>query len=429
MKPWAVMLVAGLVCGAVGSAQSAEVGLIRIDGAISPVTANYVAHAISVANTQHDACLIIQLDTPGGLLDPTKQIVEALFDSPVPTVVYVAPSGASAASAGCFITMAANVAAMAPDTTIGAAHPVEMGLGGVQKTTKVMKEKLQNWGRSFVEAIAEKRGRNVQWAASAVVSSAAITSTEALKLNVINLVARDMPDLLQQLDGRTINGKVLQTAGAQVVNIPMSPSEEISRVLARPTVMFLLMLVAIYGIFAELSHPGGIVPGVVGGIALILTLYSASVLPVNWAGLALVGLALTLFILDIFAHTHGVLTVGGIAAFFLGSLMLFNHAGPGFRLSLAYIIPATLLTAAFFLFIAGAGIRAQWLPVRSGVEMMIGKTAPALSRIDASRGKVFAEGEYWNAVSDTAIEPGQLVEIIGRRGLTLHVRPSQAGAM
>lgn len=419
-----LMLVVGLACGGVAVAQAADVGLIKINGAIGPETADYVSRAIRVASAHHDTCLVIQLDTPGGELEATKRIVESLFASPVPTVVYVAPSGATAASAGCFITLAADVAAMAPNTTIGAAHPVEMGMGGVEKTSDVMREKLENWGRSFIQAIAQKRGHNAQWAESAVVQSAATTSEEALKLNVINLIAPDMPGLLQQLNGRSVQGKVLETAHATVVRIPMSASEELSSFLAEPSLMFLLMLLAIYGIFTELSHPGAIVPGVVGGIALILMLYSASVLPVNWAGLALIGLALVLFVIDVFTPTHGVLTLGGVVAFFLGSLMLFNHAGPGFRLSLAYIIPATVATAGFFFFVVGAGLRAQRLPVRAGAETMLGKTVSALSRIDTKSGKVFAEGEYWNAVSDSPIEPGQQVQIVGRHGLTLEVKPS-----
>ena len=353
-----------------------------------------------------DACLIIELDTPGGSLDSTKEIVQKFYASNVPTVVYVFPDGAWAGSAGCFITLAADVAAMAPGTSIGAAHPVSIGAGGEEKTSDVMKEKLEQITGSFIEGIAKRRGRNAEWARSSVVESKAITADKALELKVIDLIAKDLPDLLSQLDGREVGGKTLKTAGAEVVDIPMTTQERVLQLLSHPELMMILMLVAIYGIIGELSNPGAILPGVVGAIALILVLYMATILPVNIAGLALIGLAVVLFIVDIYAPTHGVLTFGGIVAFFLGALMLFNRADPAFRLSLVYIIPATLVTAAFFIFVVGAGLRAQFLPVRAGRETMLGKTVPALARIDAASGKVFVEGEYWNAVSEVPIEAG-----------------------
>lgn len=423
MKRWVSMAVAALAYGFVAGLHAADVGLIKVKGVIGPATASYIARAIDVAGARHDVCLVIELDTPGGLLDSTKDIVQKFYASAVPVVVYVAPAGAWAASAGCFITMAADVAAMAPATSIGAAHPVSIGLGGEEKPEAVMKQKEENITSSYIGGIAKKRGRNSEWAESSVRQSAASTAEEALDLKVIDLIAKDLPDLLQQLDGREVDGRAIKTAGASVVEIPMTASERIFQLLAHPEVMLVLMLAAIYGIIGEVSAPGAILPGVVGGIALILALYMAAILPVNAAGLALIGLALVLFIIDMFAPTHGVLTFGGIIAFFLGALMLFNRAEPGFRLSLAYIVPATLLTAAFFIFIVGAGLRAQALPVRAGKETMLGKTAPALSRIDAQGGKVFVEGENWNALSETPIEPGQNVEIVGLSGLTLKVKP------
>ena len=424
MKRWGLIAGVGLSLGIGGRAWGSQVGLIKIDGAIGPATAGYIARAIRVATEQHDTCLIIQLDTPGGLLDSMKQIIESFYASPVPTVVYVAPAGASAASAGCFITLAADVAAMAPSTTIGAAHPVEMGVGGLGKTDDVMKEKLENFASSYIEAIARKRGHNVEWAKSAVLKSASITAEQALKLKVVNLTAANLPDLLRQLDGRKVEGKVLNTAGAVVASIPMNAGEAVFRTLWRPEVMFLLMLVAIYGLIGEISHPGAILPGVAGGIALILTLCLAAILPINVAGLVMIGLAVVLFVVDVFTPTHGVLTLGGIAAFFLGALMLFNGAGPGFRLPLAYILPATLTTAAFFFFVVGAGLRAQRRPVRARRETLCGRTVSAVTRIDQASGKVFAEGEYWNAVSDVPIESGRRVKIVSLEGLTLRVKPS-----
>jgi membrane-bound serine protease (ClpP class) len=423
MKRWLAILAMALACGSLTGLQAADVALIKINGPIGPATASYIARAIDVAGARNNVALVIQLDTPGGLLDSTKEIVQKFYASPVPIVVYVAPSGANAGSAGCFITLAADVAAMAPNTSIGAAHPVSMSPGG-EKTDDVMKQKLENFGSSYIESIAEKRGRNVEWAKSSVRESASITAEKALKLKVIDLIARDHSDLLRQLDGRQVNGKVLKTAGASIMEIPMAPREKVFHLLWRPELMLILMLVAIYGIIGELSSPGAVLPGVLGGIALILVLYMSAILPINVAGLAMIGLAVVLFIVDIYAPTHGVLTFGGIVTFFLGALMLFDRADPGFRLSLAYIIPATLLTAAFFIFVVGAGLRAQRLPVRAGRETMLGKTTPALTRIDATGGKVFVEGEYWNAASEVPIEPGQRVAIAGFDGLTLKVKPS-----
>jgi membrane-bound serine protease (ClpP class) len=425
MRHAVLILVTALACGSSAGLRAADVGLIKVKGVIGPATVGYISRAIDVASERDDTCLIIELDTPGGSLESTKQIVQKFYASSVPTVVYVFPEGAWAGSAGCFITLAADVAAMAPSSNIGAAHPVSIGAGGEEKTNDVMKEKLEQITGSFIEGIAKKRGRNAEWARSSVVESKAIDADKALELKVIDLIAKDLPDLLTQLDDREVSGKTLKTANANVVDIPMTTQEWVFQLLSHPQLMMILMLVAIYGIIGELSNPGAILPGVVGAIALILVLYMATILPVNIAGLALIGVAVVLFIVDIFAPTHGVLTFGGIVAFFLGALMLFNRADPAFRLSLAFIIPATLLTAAFFIFVVGAGLRAQFLPVRAGRETMLGKTAPALARIDAASGRIFVEGEYWNAVSDVPIESGHPVEIVGISGLTLKVKPKQ----
>lgn len=425
MRVWLLILISVLVCRANLAGDLPPVSQISIRGAIGPATASYIGRAIQRASQVEAQCLIIQLDTPGGLLDSTKDIVQLFYSSPVPTVVYVAPAGASATSAGCFITLAADIAVMAPNTSIGAAHPVSLAPGGAQQPDDVMKQKLENYASSFIEGIAAKRGRNVEWAISSVKESASITAEKAVELKSIDFLADDVPDLLRQLDGREVNGKVLKTAGAKVVEIPMIPSERLFSLLWRPEVMMILMLAAIYGIIGELSNPGAIVPGVVGGIALILALYMAAVLPVNVAGLALIGLALVLFIIDIFAPTHGVLTAGGTLSFFLGALMLFDRADPAFRLPLAYIIPATLITAGFFVFIAGSGLRAQRLPVRAGKETMLGKTVPVLDAVDSTRGRVFVEGESWNAVSDSLIPQGELATIVGIQGLSLKVTPSR----
>jgi membrane-bound serine protease (ClpP class) len=423
MRAWQAILVVVLAVGSADRLRAADAGLIKIDGAIGPTTATYIGRAIKVATERKDSCLIVQLDTPGGLLDSTRDIVQEIYDSKVPIVVYVAPAPARAGSAGVFITMAADIAAMAPHTRIGAAHPVSIGSSGeVEKTDDVMKKKQENDTASFAESIADKRRRNVEWARSSVLESESITAEKALELNVIDVIAKDLPDLLEKIDGHEVNGEPLHTAKASIAEIKMTAGETFLQLVLRPEVMFILMLVVIYGIIGELSSPGAILPGVAGAIALILVLYMSAILPVSFAGLALIGLALVLFIVDIFAPTHGVLTFGGIIAFFIGALMLFNRE-PAFELSLVYIIPATLLTAAFFIFIVGAGVRAQFLPVRAGKETMVGKTVAATARIDATSGKVFVEGEYWNALSDAPVEAGQQVEIVGVNGLTLKVKP------
>jgi membrane-bound serine protease (ClpP class) len=422
MKRLGFIAVLGLFLGA--HVHAAQVGLIKIDGAIGPATAGYISRAIQVATAQNDECLILQLDTPGGLLDSASQIVEDFYAAKIPIVVYVAPAPAHAGSAGVFITMAADVAAMAPHTRIGAAHPVELGASGnVEKTDDVMKQKIENDTASFAQSIAEKRHRNVDWARSAVLESASITAEEALATNVIDLIADDIPDLLKQLDGRDVQGRTLHTADATVVPIPMNTWEKFSQLFLRPEVMFVLMLIVIYGIMGELSSPGAILPGVVGAIALILVLYMSAILPVSITGIVLILLAIVLFIADVFATTHGVLTAGGILSFFLGALMLFSGNGPGFGLSLKWIVPGTLLTAVFFIFIVSKGLGAQLKPVRAGRETMLGQTVNALSRIDSAGGRVFIEGENWNAVSETPVEAGQPVEVTGITGLTLQVKP------
>ncbi len=430
MKSWLPLVAAGWLACTACAAQEASFGVppgkvsfIQIDGAIGPATAGYVARATKAAAAASSQCLVIQLDTPGGLLESTKEIVQAFYTSPVPVVVYVAPSGANAGSAGCIITLAADIAAMAPNTSIGAAHPVELGGLGDKAPDDIMTKKLENFAASYIEAIADKRHRNADWAKAAVRESASITGEKALDLKVIDLIARDLPDLLRQLDRREAGGRVLRTAGAEVERLPMLARERVFQLLWRPELMFILMLIAIYGIIGELSNPGAILPGVAGAIALILALYMASVLPINIAGLALIGFAVALFVTDVFAPTHGVLTAGGIISFFLGSLLLFDGAGPAFHLPLAMIVPATVITALFFIFVLGAGLRAQKLPVRAGRETMLGKIVPALTPIGPEAGKVFVEGETWNARSETPVDSGRPVEIVRIHGLTLLVKP------
>ena len=420
MRHWRFMVVVGIFFSV--AVNAAQVGLIKINGPIGPATANYIARALDLAAAQNDECLVIELNTPGGLANSMDDIVRDFYASRLPVVVYVSPEGAMAGSAGVYITLAADVAAMAPHTTIGAAHPVSMGSED-ETTNSIMMQKVGNAYTKVMQTIAEKRHRNVEWAKSSVTASEAITSEEALRLKVIDLVATNFPGLLQKLDGRSISGKILKTAGAGVVEIPMSAGEKFFQLFWQPQVLLLLLLVAIYGIIAEVSHPGAIFPGVAGVLALILLLYMSATLPLDIAGAALIFLALALFVTDVFAPTHGVLTGGGIIAFFLGALMLFDRAPAGYHLPVGWMVSATLVTAAFFVFFVTKGVRAQRLPKSAGAETMLGKTVAALSRIDSAGGKVFIEGEHWNAVSETPVEIGQPVEITGITGLTLKVKP------
>jgi len=427
MTRWASILIAVLMWVAGGNLRATEVGLIKIDGAIMPATADYVARSIVLATDRKDVCLIIQLDTPGGLLDTTKDIVQDFYDSKIPIVVYVSPDTARAGSAGTFITMAADVAAMAPYARIGAAHPVSIGgLGSSEENTNdVMGKKIENDTAGFIETIAEKRHRNVEWATSAVRESQVIPADKALEMKVVDLIADSVPDLLKKLDGRKVGDKTLHTADATVFTIPMTARESFLQVMLHPGIMFALMLMVMYGIIGELSSPGAILPGVAGAIALILVLYMSAVFPVNIAGVALMLLAVGLFVTDIFAPSHGILTAGGTIAFFLGALMLFDRNNDAFRLSLGYIITATVLTALFFIFIVATGLRAQFSPAKTGKEMMVGQIVKALTRIDAGGGRVFIEGENWRAVSDTAVETGEPVEVVSIEGLTLKVKPKK----
>lgn len=397
--------------------------MIEIDGAIGPATAEYVERAIKETDEQGHECLIVRLDTPGGLLESTKQIVQSFYASPKPVIVYVGPAGATATSAGCFITLASDVAAMAPGTSIGAAHPVSAGGGGGDaEPGDVMKEKMTNYAASYIEAIAQRRQRNVEWAGEAVRNSASITADQALEKKVVEILAEDLPDLMTKLDGREAQGKRLATAAAEIAPIPMNVREQFFQTIWRPEVMFFLMLIAIYGIIGELSNPGAILPGVVGVVAFILALYLGAALPVNAAGLALIVLAIALFVVDVFAPTHGVLTGGGIVAFLLGGFMLFDQT-EGLRLSWTILLPSALCTAAFFMFIVGAGLKAQFLPVRAGAQTMLGQTAAAITPVDAAGGMVFVEGEYWSATSEAPVAAGDDVEITGRDGLSLKVKP------
>ena len=407
-----------------GQTEKEPVYTIEVDGIINPATAKFIIDSIDEATQQGAQCLIIQLDTPGGLMESMRIIVKKELASTIPIIVYVAPGGARAASAGVFVTMAANIAVMAPGTHIGAAHPVTLG-GGEGKESKTMTDKIVNDTVASIKNIAKTRGRNVDWGEKAVVKSVSITDEEALKLNVIDLIAPDIPTLLAKIDGRIVKfdgvTRTLHTKGVQPKPIKMSWREKLLDVISNPQIAYYLLMLGGMGIFFELSNPGAILPGVVGGIFLILAFYALQVLPVNYAGLALILFAIILFIAEIKVVSHGLLAVGGIISLFLGSLMLFRSPAEYMRLSLSVIIPAVLVTSAFFIFAATMAIRARLKKPTTGLEGLIGETGITSTSL-APEGKVSIHGEFWNAASDGNIDKGEMVQVIGVTNLKLRVK-------
>lgn len=414
---------------AAGDREGPVVSVIRVDGTISPTAVNYITRGLTEARQAGAQCLVVELDTPGGLLESTKDIVQAFLDSgDMPVVVYVSPEGASAASAGTFITMAAHIAAMAPATNIGAASPVQTGPGGgAAQTDTVMQKKIFNYSESYIESIANRRDRNAEWAISAVRSGESITADEAVERNVVDLIAADRRELLDLIDGRVVNGDTLRTADARVSEIPTNLAENLLGFILRPEVMLILTMIAIYGIVGEVTNPGAIVPGIAGVIALILVLYASSAMPINVAGYALIVLAVVLFVAESFTPAFGLLIGGGAVAFFLGALMLFQDLPESMELSWGWLIPATLLTTLFFVWIVGEGLRIQFSPDRTGKESMIGAPAEVTDAFTGGKGRVFLKGEYWNAVSEEELAEGERCVVTDIQGLTLKVaRPRSA---
>jgi len=399
-----------------------EIYVARVDGIISPSTADFIVGAIQKAEQGNAEALVIELDTPGGLDTSMRVIIKAMLRSPVPVIVYVAPSGARAASAGAFITIAAHVAAMAPGTNIGAAHPVQMGGGEMDKE---MAKKVENDAAAYIRGIAERRGRNATWAEKAVRESVSITATEALKLKVVDLVADDLDDLLGKVDGRVIEtgaGKItLHTMNAKHVEVEMSFRDKILKVISDPTIAYILLILGMAGLYFELSNPGAILPGVLGGICLILAFWAFQTLPINFAGLLLIILGVLLFIAELQVVSHGVLTAGGIVALLLGSLMLIDSPAPFLQISLSAIIGVTAATAGFFLLIIGAAIRAHRRQPVTGHEGLIGQVGVVKTPL-RPEGQIFLRGEIWKATSEEPVKPGGQVEVTGISGLTLKVK-------
>jgi membrane-bound serine protease (ClpP class) len=423
-RRWLYLMFVGLFIGyGLASETLPSIDILSVADVINPVSAEYITASLNAAIQQGSQALIIQLDTPGGLDKSMRVIIKEILNSPIPVIVYVAPSGSRAASAGTFITLAAHIAAMAPGTNIGAAHPVAVGSGEMGKE---MADKVTNDAAAYIKSIAEQRGRNVEWAEQAVRESVSASETEALQQKVIDLIAVDLNDLLKQLNGRKVTTSagehILRTEGAALQHVEMSLRQRLLSMLADPNVAYMLLLLGAAGLFFEISTPGVVLPGVIGGISLLLGLYALQMLPVNYAGLALIVLALIMFIAEIKVTSYGALTIGGIIAMILGSLMLFNTPAPLPGLSLWVIVPSTLLVAAFFVFLIGAALRTLAQRPYSGREGLLHKVGMALTAIDQKQGKVFVAGERWDAHSEEPIAQGVEVEVVQMDGMTLHVK-------
>lgn len=399
-----------------------RVDFIAIDGGINPAVDDFIRESISRARAAEAKALIIQLDTPGGLLTSTRSIVKEILGAPLPVMVYVAPSGSGAGSAGVFITLAAHIAAMAPGTNIGAAHPVA---GSGQEVKGVMGEKIENFTASFSEAIAQKRGRNTEWAIQAVRRSVSITEREALKKNVIDIVAKDINDLLRQADGRKVEVEdrmvVLAVKDARIERFEMGLKQKIINTLSDPNIAYLLLMAGILGLYMEFSHPGVIFPGVAGIIALLLAFTSFQILPINYAGLAFIILGISLLIGEAFLPSFGVLGIGGAISLAFGSLLLFDTQTSDLIVDRSIVFAAVGTLSAFILIVSYLVVKSQKRKPSLGLEGLIGEVGEAKTVLNPT-GKVFVHGEYWSAKGDGEIGVGEKVEVVGLDGMCLKVR-------
>jgi membrane-bound serine protease (ClpP class) len=415
LLPFCVFFVLNTVWAAKG-----DIYIVKVADAISPGSAEFIKNSIEKAEAEQAACIIIELDTPGGLAESMRLIIQDILGSQVPVIVYVSPSGARAASAGVMITMAADVAAMAPSTNIGAAHPV--GAGG-KDISGTMSEKVINDMVAHAKSVAEQRGRNKEWVEQAIRESVSVTETEALKENIIDLIAKNTDDLIRQLNGRKIKGKgVLTLDKAEKVFVKPSLRTKILKTISNPNIAYILLMIGFAGLYFELSHPGAIFPGVIGGISLILAFFALQTLPVNYAGILLIILAIIFFIMEMKVASYGLLSVAGIVSLLLGSLMMFKDTGPDMRLSLKVLLPTIILISGFFVFVAGLVFRAQMAKPRTGTRGLVGEIGMVKKAL-TPEGKVFVHGELWNARAEKAIDEGAKVRVVNVVNLMLEVEP------
>ncbi len=406
----------------VGARAGAEIPVVELDGVVHAVTAAHVVKAIDDADAAGAPLLVIRLDTPGGLDTSMRQIVDRMLNCRTPIAVFVGPSGARAASAGFIIAVSADVAAMAPGTNIGAAHPVS-GLG---KMDEVMSKKVTEDAAAYIRSKAERRGRNVEMAEKAVVESKSFTEKEALELGLVDLIAKDIPDLLAQLDGREVQRfdgtkVVLELEGHQFVDVKMDWRQAILSAIARPEILFLLLLGTLAGIGAEISHPGLIFPGVLGVFCLVLFLFASQIIPVNWAGVLLVLLAVALFVAEVKVTSYGLLTVGGLVAMILGAMMLVDSSVPELQIGLGTLLPIVIAFAAFMIVLARLVLQAQLRRPSTGMEGLAGRPGEAVSDLDPE-GWVLVQGERWQARAEENVAKGEPIQVVAGDGLRLQVR-------
>jgi membrane-bound serine protease (ClpP class) len=399
-----------------------QVDVLTVDGAIQPISAQVMVQAIDRAEKEKREALIIRLDTPGGLDTSMREIIKRILVAEVPVIIYVSPSGGRAASAGTYIAMAAPLVAMAPGTSIGAATPIQ---AGGQDIGKDLGRKVKQDAASYMRSLARQHGRNAEWGEKAVLEGASINETEALKLHVIEIVARDVPDLLEQADGRKVKvgglERTLHTRDAETHQVEPTWRQKLLSRIVDPNVAYILFILGFYGLLFELSNPGSILPGVVGGICLLLAFLAFQALPVNLTGVLLIVFAMGLFAIDLKVQSHGILTVGGVISLVLGSLILLGGEGPAMRVSRSVIGTVVVTTVLFFVFVLGAAIRAQRRKPTTGAEGLVGEQGVALTDLVPS-GRVFVHGEYWEADAEDRIEKGAKVLIVRVEGMRLRVR-------
>jgi len=446
-----------LLFGWLGSAAASEpaVVVLGVDGAISPGSADYVVRGLKSAARDHAQLVVLKMDTPGGLDTSMRQIIKQIIASPVPVAAFVAPEGARAASAGTYILYASHIAAMAPATNLGAATPVNIGIGGIggqpqpdkqqqdegreknkdksppggkmPSTGSTLEHKQINDAAAYIRSLAQMRGRNIEWAEQAVREAVSLSAEEALKLKVIEVIARDVPELLTKLDGRKVNvlgmERKLELQDAHIVTLEADWRSRLLSVIADPSIAYLLLLGGMFGLFFEFSNPGFVLPGVVGAISLLLALFALQMLPVNYAGLALIILGIAFMIAEVFLPSFGVVGIGGVIAFVIGSVMLIDTDIPGFGIPWSVIVPVGAASALFIFFVGGMALKSRKRPVVSGREELVGSSGEVLEDFDGKDGWARVHGENWRIRCKQPLNSGQKIRVVRMDGLIFDVEP------